>query len=62
MKRKLYIAFAILIGYYLFLAVTCNNVRKEYYDSGEIKSITTYRCNTKNGKFVSFHRNVHLDE
>lgn len=59
---------ALLLASVIFLAACNSEERKEYYDSGKLKSITTYRKNAKNdkdvkdGKYISFYENGNKKE
>ena len=63
MKFRKVILFTLFLASYLFVAcdkdVACDNgseERKEYYDSGEIESITTLDQNGKEDKFISYYK------
>ena len=59
MKLRKVVLFTLLFAS-LFFFVACDKdvfSRKEYYDSGEIESITTLDQNGKEDKFVSYYKN-----
>ena len=53
MKLRKIILFTLLFASALLLAACDKEEHKEYYDSGELKSITTYRDSVKDGKYIS---------
>ncbi len=57
MNQKTHLPFALFIAFAILLAACNSEERKEYYDSGELKSITTYRDSLRDGKYISYYEN-----
>lgn len=62
--RKITLFTLLFASLFFFVAcdkdVACDNgseERKEYYDSGVLKSITTYRDSVKDGPYISYYEN-----
>ena len=63
MNLKTFIRFTFLFSFILFFLAACDKEeRKEYYNSGPLRSITTYRDSVKDGPYILYYGNGNVWE